>query len=152
MCPVWNHYIVNSRQKTNIYPSHTWKPVFDTAKRLLKSFRNKTREVLEVPIIELQKRIWLVSMRMRVRSLFSISGLRIQHCRELWCRLKTWLRSLLWLWLWCRLAATPPTRPLAWELPYTSGAALKSKKQKQKKTNEVPKNFFNVSFLSYLVT
>ena len=31
------------------------------------------------------KRIWLVSMRTQVRSLASLSGLRIWHCRELWC-------------------------------------------------------------------
>ena len=38
----------------------------------------------------------LVSMRMRVRSLASLSGLRIRHCSELWCmwcRSRTWLRS-----------------------------------------------------------
>ena len=39
--------------------------------------------------------------------------------------------------LWCRTAATAPIIPLAWEPPYTSGAALKSKKkQKNKKTNK----------------
>ena len=32
------------------------------------------------------------------------------------------------LWLRCRLAATAPIRPLAWELPYAVGAALKKKK------------------------
>ena len=36
------------------------------------------------------------------------------------------------LWLWCRLAATAPIRPLAWEPPYTEGVALKSKKIKIK--------------------
>ena len=29
--------------------------------------------------------------------------------------------------LWCRLAAVAPIQPLAWELPYTVGAALKKK-------------------------
>ena len=29
------------------------------------------------------------------------------------------------LWLWCRTAAVDPIRPLAWELPYALGAALK---------------------------
>ena len=29
------------------------------------------------------------------------------------------------LWLWCRLAAAAPIRPLAWELPYAAGAALR---------------------------
>ena len=37
------------------------------------------------------------------------------------------------LWLWCRLPAAAPTLPLAWEVPYASGAALKSKKKKKKK-------------------
>ena len=35
--------------------------------------------------------------------------------------------ALLWLWLWCRLAAVPvaPIQPVFWELPYAVGAALK---------------------------
>ena len=39
------------------------------------------------------KQIQLVSMRMRVQSLASLSGLRIWHCCELWCGLQTWLGS-----------------------------------------------------------
>ena len=37
-----------------------------------------------------------------------------------------------WLWLWRRLAAVDPIRPLAWELAYTTGAPLKKKRQKKK--------------------
>ena len=38
------------------------------------------------------------------------------------------------LWLWRRLVATVPITPLAWELPYAVGAALKrQKRQKNKK-------------------
>ena len=38
------------------------------------------------------------------------------------------------LWLWCRLAATAPIRPLVWEPPYATGAALeKTKKEKEKR-------------------
>ena len=37
------------------------------------------------------------------------------------------------LWLWCRLAAVALIGPLAWELPYAVGMALKSKKKKKKK-------------------
>ena len=29
------------------------------------------------------------------------------------------------LWLWCRPAAPAPNLPLAWELPYATGVALK---------------------------
>ena len=32
------------------------------------------------------------------------------------------------LWLWHRLAATAPIRPLAWEPPYASGAGAALKK------------------------
>ena len=35
------------------------------------------------------------------------------------------------LWLWCRLSATAPIRPLAWEPPRAAGAALKSQKEKE---------------------
>ena len=37
----------------------------------------------------------LVSMRMQVRSLASLSGLRIWRCHDLWCRLQTLLRSCI---------------------------------------------------------
>ena len=33
--------------------------------------------------------------------------------------------DLTLLWLWLRLAATAPIQPLAWELLYARGAALK---------------------------
>ena len=39
--------------------------------------------------------------------------------------LAQWVKDLVLLWLWPRLAATAPIRPLAWELPYAMGAALK---------------------------
>ena len=36
-------------------------------------------------------------------------------------------------WPWCRPVAVAPIWPLAWELSYTTGAALKSKKKKKEK-------------------
>ena len=43
------------------------------------------------------------------------------------------------LWLWCRLAATAPIGPLAWEPPYAAGAALeRAKRQKSKKKKKTP--------------
>ena len=42
------------------------------------------------------------------------------------------------LWLWSRLAATGPIRPLAWEPPYAMGVALqKAKRQKKKKGRQM---------------
>ena len=35
------------------------------------------------------------------------------------------------LWLWGRLAAAAPNQPLAGELPYAVGAALKKRKEKE---------------------
>ena len=95
-------------------------------------------------------------MRLWVQSLALHSGLRIGHCRELWCRLQTQLGSrvavaLLWrfcgvavalLWLWPRPAATDPIRPLAWEPPYAAAAAQETAKKKKKK-KEKEKNSFN---------
>ena len=61
-------------------------------------------------------------MRMRVRSLASLSWLRIWCCCE----------------LWQRLAATAPIRPLAWEPAYAVGVALKRQQTKdQKKKNQL---------------
>ena len=39
-----------------------------------------------------------------------------------------WVKDLALLWLWCRPVAVAQIPPLARELPYTAGAALKSKK------------------------
>ena len=41
-----------------------------------------------------------------------------------------------WLWLWHGLAAAAPILPLAWELPYAAGVALKSRKKKQQQTTQ----------------
>ena len=46
-----------------------------------------------VPIVVQRKQIQLVTMRLRVQSLASLSGLRIQCCPELWCRSQTQLGS-----------------------------------------------------------
>ena len=49
--------------------------------------------ILGVPIMAHRKQIWLVSMRMQVQSLVSLSELRIWRCYELWCGSQTWLES-----------------------------------------------------------
>ena len=56
---------------------------------------------------------------------------RDQCCHKLWCSPRRSSDPKL-QWLWCGWAAVAPIRPLAWELPYATGAALKSKKKKQK--------------------
>ena len=44
------------------------------------------------------------------------------------------------LWLWLRPAATALNRPLAWELPYATGVALKDKKQNKTNKQKKPHN------------
>ena len=61
-------------------------------------------------------------MRIQGLSLASLSGLRIWHCRELWCRLKVQLGSCVAVSV---ASAIAPVRPLAWELQYALDAALK---------------------------
>ena len=46
-----------------------------------------------VPVVAQWKGIRLLSMRMRVRSLALLSGVRIRRCLELWCRSQMWLKS-----------------------------------------------------------
>ena len=43
--------------------------------------------------------------------------------------LAQWVKDLVLLW--CKPAAIPPIRPLAWEPPCAAGAALKRQKQKK---------------------
>ena len=71
----------------------------------------------------------LVAQRKQIRLISSLSGLRIQphsvRC-GVGCRHGS---DPTRLWLWRRPAAVALIRPLAWELPYAAGAALKNKKQ-----------------------
>ena len=41
------------------------------------------------------------------------------------------------MWLWRRMAATAPIRPLVWESPYAMGAALEKTKIKIKDTGQM---------------
>ena len=64
-----------------------------------------------------------------------LSGLRILHCCELWCRSQAWLRShvaVLWL---------GTGQPLAWEFPYAMGAALKKQNKTKKKISHLVFSF-----------
>ena len=43
--------------------------------------------------------------------------------------LAQWVKDLVLLWLWCRPVAAVQIRPLALELPYAAGVALKRQKK-----------------------
>ena len=88
-----------------------------------KSARNSW--IREFPLRLSRLRSQPVSMRMLVPSLVSLSGLRIQHCRELWL-------------LWRRLTAAALTQPLAWELPYAPVVAPPQKKKEERNVWIIP--------------
>jgi len=52
------------------------------------------------------------------------------------------------LWLWWRLAAAAPIRPLTWELPYAAGAAVK--RGKKGWSMEIHRFFFRNSLRSQI--
>ena len=52
--------------------------------------KNRKRNSTGIPAVIQRKRIWLASMRTQI---WSLSGLRIWHCHEQWCRSQTWFRS-----------------------------------------------------------
>ena len=58
--------------------------------------------------------------------------------------LAQWVKDLVLLWLWLRPEAVALIRPLAWEPPYATGAALKSKKKSKKKKNINSQRSINV--------
>ena len=81
-----------------------------------------------------QVRNRLVSMKMQVPSLASLSGFKGLGI-AMSCGVGSKRSSGLALpWLWCRLTAIPPIQPLTWELPYATDAALKQ----TKKQNTLP--------------
>ena len=71
-------------------------------------------------------------MRFRVRSLASLSGLRIRAAVSCGISRRCGLDPTL-LCLWHRLEATDPIGPLVWEPPCASGAALEKGKKKKRK-------------------
>ena len=72
-------------------------------------------------------------MRMRVRSLALLIGLRILRCCEVRCGVGVRCGlDLALLGLWHRPAAIALIRSLVWEPPYAAGVALKRQERKKK--------------------
>ena len=78
-------------------------------------------------------KIQLASMRMQVQFLTSLSGLRIRHCCELWCWSQTRLGSGIAVAVVWAGSCSSNSTPSSWERPYAVDAALKSKKEKEKR-------------------
>ena len=60
-----------------------------------KKTKNKTKKGLEFPLWLSRLRTQHSSMRMWVRFLTTLSGLRIWHCGKLWSRSQMWLGSVM---------------------------------------------------------
>ena len=91
--------------------------------------------ILGVPAVEQRKRTQLGTMRLRVRSLASISGLRIWRCHELHqiagCRLQAAAAAQIWRGCGEGRELQLQLDTLAWEPPHATGTALKNKKKKK---------------------
>ena len=89
-----------------------------------------------VPVVAQWKRIWLVSMRIWVRSLALLSGSNIQHCRELWCRSQTQLRSCVAVAVALAGSYSSNSTPrLGTSICHTCGPKNKTKWKKEKWTD-----------------
>ena len=75
-----------------------------------------------VSVMAQWKWIWLVSMRTQVQSLPSLSGLSLALAVSCGVGHRPSL-DLVWLRVWCSLAAAASIRPQAWEPPYATGVA-----------------------------
>ena len=80
----------------------------------------------------------IVSVRMQVQSLISLSGLKIWHFCELQLGRRCSL-DLVLLWLWCRLAAMSPIQPE----PCAPCATRKRKKKKKRTAHFLKSKFFS---------
>ena len=94
-----------------------WEPPYATGAALEKAKRQKVT-----------KRKWNQSLAL-------LSGLRIWHCQKYSVGGRGELNHEM-LWLWCRLAAIALIRPLAWEPPYATGAALEKAKRPHTHTHK----------------
>ena len=81
----------------------------------------------------------IVSMRMPVQSLTLLSGLRIATSCGVGCSCGSYLALL---WLWHRLTAPTPIRPLACKLAYATVVTIKREKKLHIKAHFSPTPFY----------
>ena len=97
----------------------------------------KKKKKLAFPSWLSSQQTQLASMRMQVWSLTSISGLRIRHCPELWCRSQIWLESCVAV---VYASNYRSNWTLAWEPPYTVECGPKKTKRPKKKVLTILRN------------
>ena len=90
----------------------------------------------------------LVPVKMQVRSLASLSRLRIWCCCKLWYRLQMELGSCVAVAV-CRTAAVALILALTWEPSYAASVALKGKNKTNKQTPSVYQCELSASLLNF---
>jgi len=91
-------YEKNLKRKIHIHKTESLSCTPETNSTLSTDYYSNVKlkkKILGVPTMAQRKQILLLSMRVQVQSVASLSGLRIQHCHELWCRSPTQLRSYI---------------------------------------------------------
>ena len=87
------------------------------------------RIIIGISVMAQWKQIWLGSMRMQVQSLALLSGLRIWHCHELWCR-----SHLAWICVAVSVAGSYSSNSASsLGTSICCGCSLKKQKKKKKK-------------------
>ena len=88
----------------------------------------------EFPLWLSRLRHQLVSIRMHVQSLASLSGLRIHCCPKLRCRSQTWLRSgVAMAVVWAGSCSSDSTPSLGTSICHGCGPKKEKKRKKKKK-------------------
>ena len=95
----------------------------------------QTYQNQEFPLWFSRLRTQHVSVTMQVRSLVSLSGLRIQLCHKLWHRSQMRLGYSAAVAV-AQASAAAPIQPLTNELPYATAVALKRKRKRKERRKE----------------
>ena len=88
-----------TRPSDNVPCASDWPPGLHSAGRIRTPFHahqlfiSPRKKILKIHYLEVPVMAQWLTMRLQVRSLASLSVLRIPRCRELRCRLQRWLRS-----------------------------------------------------------
>jgi len=111
------------------------------SKRHVAEKKKKKKKGIGVPVMAQ----WLTNlrtMRLQVRSLALLSGLRIQRCGELWCRSQTWLGSCIAVALTQASGYRSNWTPgLGTSIYHGSGPRKGKKKKKKKKEIKNPRRW-----------
>ena len=101
--------------------------------------KKHSKNIQGVPVVAQWKGIRLGTMRLRVQSLASLSGLRIRRCRELWYRLQTRLESRVAVAL-AQAGSTSSDQTPSLGTSIFHGCGPKRTKDKKQNKNKIQKN------------